>query len=665
MAQYKNMFNVDLAKGNSPFMLRQIVGEGNNNANRIGVYVYEDGTAVNLGGSCTGRVIRPDGVTVYITGTIDGNNAYIVLDGESCAIPGNITVSIDWENDSNITTLLIAYGAVSVTRSSHIIPQGTPIDIDEVIAMVRAFTSGDYFHVFTTIITGDGTASEIADHANVLSNTLYRLQLTTPMSWLPSTYPTDASIIYFLSITTPFTLGRTAVTEVLLSDKMEVLYTRQRQPASENFDSWARYDSNIRTDDTIITGDGTASKIANHNNVKANTLYRLQLTTKMSWLPSDYVANGSIHFLIDVTHYYSANVGIIELILDEFMRIRWCRSAQPGGSFGSWYKEADGRFLINLSPGTNTIQDAVALAVYVGNADVVLLPGDHIITSFSGNGMTIGNNVRIIGTPDALIKAQSATGLQYYSPFYAGAGNFELNGVNITCKNVRYCVHDDPSAASAPTPAKHIYKNCSFYIDNTENNVWPNHQCIGGGMGMHTTIEAENCYFEAADPDAQLGLLSYHNNGEADAQGLIFVKDCEFAGNDGTARFGWYGASTKETKCYVVGCKMGHAPVIRAETQQSTNENMTLIEWGNVIGSAVQSVYTVDNDYTLVSGRDYLFISKGTGKTLLNAYLIGWDTDALLIKGFVDYSSSSYALFFSKSLSSNKSISIREVWATI
>ena len=973
MAQYKNMFNVDLSGQNSPVMLRQMIAEGNVYANRVGAIVSENGQAVQLGGSCSGKVIRADGVTVLLTGVVDGSSAYVVLDGESYAVPGNIEITVTWTSGSNVTTLLKAYGTVERTQTSEIIPSNTPLNIDEILALLEGFASGEYFkadstiivgngtlseiadhddvlpnvlyrlqvttkmswlpsayptdgsiyyliditHKFgsstgvaeiifdytmqpkwirqkqpsaswgswsvvpseaqqlfalafksdTTIITGDGTASEIANHNNVKENTLYRLQLTTKMSWLPSNYPTDGSvyylidithhftnntvgiaemifdytmqpkwirqaqpgssfgswaavdngvealtkvvfrsdsmiitgdgtvsaiadhsnvvpnmlyrfqlttkmswlpsdyptdgsIMYFMSITMPFTLGRTSVTEVLFNEKMIVQYVRNRQPDSTSFDSWSKYIENIHTDSTIITGDGTSSAIANHDKVNANTLYRLQLTTKMSWLPSDYptdasimylmditipfgvnigiaeivfdymmrprwirqaqpsqsfggwekidyafevdstiitgdgtssaianhdkvranmlyrlqlttkcswmptdyVANGSVHFLLDVTHHFGSYVGVVELILDEHFRIKWARSAQPNGSFGSWYAEKDGRLVITLSPGTNTIQNAVALAVYLGNADVILLPGSHIISTFDGNGMSIGNNVRVIGTPDAIIQADSAEGNQYFSPFYAGTGDFELIGVNITCSNVRYCVHDDPPSASASTPARHVYRDCSFYIDNTENSLWPNHQCIGGGMGMHTTIEVENCYFEAADPDYNLGLLSYHNNGNADAQGLIFVKDSEFAGANGTVRFGWYGASTLITKCYVVGCKMGHAPVIRAETEQSTNENMTLIQWGNVIGSSTLTVYKYETTHTLAASTDYLNIGNIAGKTLINVYLIGWDSDALMIKGFVD-NGAGYSIFFNKSLTNSKSITLRRIYA--
>ena len=592
MAQFNNMFYVDLSGQNAPVMLRQMIGEGNNSANKIGAIVKNNGTDVQLNGSCKGRVIRADGVTVLIDGVISGNTAYIVLDGESYAVPGQIDICVNWVNGNEVTTLVKAYGTVERTATGQVIPSGNPIDIDEIIALLEDITNGNIFCVDSTIITGDGTTSAIANHDSVQPNTLYRLQLTTKMSWLPSDYPTDASIHYLIDIKHDFNAYK-GITELIFTESMVPVWIRMAQP-SQPFGNWSVVDDGVtalaeiafKSDTTIINGDGTASAIANHDNVKGNTLYRLQVTTKMSWLPDDYPTSGKIYFLLDVKHKFGSSSGVVEFIYDEFMHIKWCRSRQPGSStFGSWYSQVNGRMYFPVAPGTNTIQSVVELANYLGQSDVFLKPGNHVITTFSGNGMTIGNGVRIIGTPDSVIVAESATGQQYYSPFYAGAGDFELIGVNITCTNVRYCVHDDPSSANAGTPARHVYRDCSFYIDNTQNNVWPNHQCIGGGLGIYTTIEVENCYFEAADPDSSLGLLSYHNNASANAKGLIFVKDCMFAGADGTARFGWYGDSTKITKCYVINSKMGTAPVIRAETAQSTNENMTLIAWGNVIES--------------------------------------------------------------------------------
>ena len=521
MAQFNNMFNVDLSESTHTVMLRQMVCEGNNQANKIGVTVTDNGQAVTLGGSCSGKVIRSDGVTVLIDGVIDGSTAYIILDGNSCAVPGMIVVSIDWVNGDNVTTLLNACGVVTETQTGNVIPSGNVLNIDTIIQMVEAFATGQY----------------------------------------------------------------------------------------------------VKSDDTIISGDGSASVIADHSNVEPNTLYRLQLTTKMSWLPADYPATGEIYYMIDYVIPFSGDNSTTEVIFDENMCVAWVRQKQPFGTFGAWCPVVGGRMQIKVSPGTNTIQDAVARAYWVGHADVILLPGTHEITNFSGNGMSIGNDMRIIGEPGSIITAHSPADNQYFSPFYCGAGDFELIGVNIDASRIRYCVHDDPPSADATTPARHVYRECNMYIDNTENTIWGNHQCIGGGMGMNTGIVIENCVFDGANPVADLGLVSYHNNAEAGAKGYIFISNCQFKKSGGTARFGWYGSSTEITPCYVVNCLVGTDPVIRAETQASTNENMSLITWGNTKGTGEVVTLSQMNDKNFLKMQKITCSSLSDMKDKLNALM--------------------------------------------
>lgn len=131
------MFEVDLDKRSYPVNLNQTVSEGNVSSNRIGAYVYKDGQPYNLGGNCTGLVMRADGSTVPLTGVIDGNAAYVVLDQPSCAIPGPIQVAVSWVSGSNTTTLVVAYGTVIQTNTRAYIQPGTPIpDIDQLLAEI-------------------------------------------------------------------------------------------------------------------------------------------------------------------------------------------------------------------------------------------------------------------------------------------------------------------------------------------------------------------------------------------------------------------------------------------------------------------------------------------------------------------------------------------------
>lgn len=136
MAQFANMFEVDLNNRSYPVSLVQTVSEGNVNSNRIGAYVYKDGQPYNLGGACTGLVMRADGMTVPMTGVIDGNAAYVVLNQESCEIPGPIQVAVSWVSGSNTTTLLVAYGTVITTDTRSYVQSGPIADVNTLLGYI-------------------------------------------------------------------------------------------------------------------------------------------------------------------------------------------------------------------------------------------------------------------------------------------------------------------------------------------------------------------------------------------------------------------------------------------------------------------------------------------------------------------------------------------------
>lgn len=137
MAQFVNIFDVDLQKPNSPQRMRQTAGEGDAKGLKIGARVTDNGSAVSLGGSCVGKVVRADGATVQLTGTIDGNLAYVVLDQASCAIEGPIQVAVCWVSGSNVTTLVVAYGTIVHTQTGNAIQPSTPIpDLTQLLAAI-------------------------------------------------------------------------------------------------------------------------------------------------------------------------------------------------------------------------------------------------------------------------------------------------------------------------------------------------------------------------------------------------------------------------------------------------------------------------------------------------------------------------------------------------
>lgn len=140
MAQFVNMFEVDLqGRRNDPMPLRSTIGEGDANGLRVGARVTSLGDPVSLDGQCVGKVIRADGATVPLTGTITGNMAYVVLDQSSCMITGPIQVAVMWVRGNDVTTLVIAYGTVVRTETGADVQPSEPIpDLTELLAEIDA-----------------------------------------------------------------------------------------------------------------------------------------------------------------------------------------------------------------------------------------------------------------------------------------------------------------------------------------------------------------------------------------------------------------------------------------------------------------------------------------------------------------------------------------------
>lgn len=139
MAQFYSMYDVDLkSRNNDARSLLQLIGEGDANGMRVGARVTDGGQPVALGGQCVGKVVRADGLTVPLAGTIDGNQAYVVLDQQSCAVEGQVQVAVAWVSGTNVTTLVIAYGTIVNTITGTIIQPSTPIpDLTQLLAEIE------------------------------------------------------------------------------------------------------------------------------------------------------------------------------------------------------------------------------------------------------------------------------------------------------------------------------------------------------------------------------------------------------------------------------------------------------------------------------------------------------------------------------------------------
>lgn len=139
MAQYINMVPVELMNGAAPVISLRQVHQGDHNANRVGAVVSMNGEPYELEGSCAGTAILADGSTVPLSGTVSGNEAYVVLDSACYQVEGHLHVFVAWISGENETTLVEAIGTVQITDTGRVIQPSVPIpSLPQLLAEIDA-----------------------------------------------------------------------------------------------------------------------------------------------------------------------------------------------------------------------------------------------------------------------------------------------------------------------------------------------------------------------------------------------------------------------------------------------------------------------------------------------------------------------------------------------
>lgn len=112
MTRFEKWFETDLSVLPNIINLKGVEFRADSGANLIGVNVKKDGADYTLSGTVTGYIILPDGLTITVTGTIDGNKAYIILPDDAYTIPGGIRATIKLTDGNEVTTLVSCDGIV-------------------------------------------------------------------------------------------------------------------------------------------------------------------------------------------------------------------------------------------------------------------------------------------------------------------------------------------------------------------------------------------------------------------------------------------------------------------------------------------------------------------------------------------------------------------------
>lgn len=179
MAQFEKWFTQDLTQPVEIRHCESIVFTGDNLSNLVGVNLYVDGEPYSGGGVVKGNVLLSNGVTVPLTGTLDGNKASIVLTSGCFILPGLVGVSIRIDSGNTKTTVLSAVFTCVQSETDSTIDPGTIIPsvqdlIDDINDAVGSIPP-DYSALLATIAPNFSASTAYSAGQYIWnSGTLYR-----------------------------------------------------------------------------------------------------------------------------------------------------------------------------------------------------------------------------------------------------------------------------------------------------------------------------------------------------------------------------------------------------------------------------------------------------------------------------------------------------------
>ena len=97
------------------------LGEGDKKGDKIGVRLFDNQQPVNLlSATCVGYFIRPDDITLVISGEVNGNTAFVELPEAAYAKEGQFTLSIKVSGTGYANTVRIVDGTIVNTTTGTI-----------------------------------------------------------------------------------------------------------------------------------------------------------------------------------------------------------------------------------------------------------------------------------------------------------------------------------------------------------------------------------------------------------------------------------------------------------------------------------------------------------------------------------------------------------------
>ena len=202
-------------------------------------------------------------------------------------------------------------------------------------------------------------------------------------------------------------------------------------------------------------------------------------------------------------------------------------------------------------------------------------------------GLQVGHGMHLIFSPKADVHF-NYTGSSYwvqagFSAFDTEDGNCTIEGLHIHCENIKYCVHDD-LGWNVYTPYKNVFNNCVMEIIKSTGNTLSANYCIGGGLGNEGTIIINGGLYKAYDennPNAKTVGINYHNSQNANSKSYVQITNV-YCRDKTTLGVTWHGTSTLITLAEITNCNVYDNIIYGPENEESTIQNIELIEWNNV-----------------------------------------------------------------------------------
>lgn len=227
-------------------------------------------------------------------------------------------------------------------------------------------------------------------------------------------------------------------------------------------------------------------------------------------------------------------------------------------------------------------------AFYTGNCDVQFEKGTYILDDVhrilanthkwtDSNELLIGNDCRYYFNGSTIIDKSTEDTYYVHSVFgthrFKDAGNFELHDGIIICQDGVYCVHDEANNSTIPYIRKFVNMKME-YISGSHTNTSIS-KCIGGGLGLYSTIIIENCVFKNDNTNENVEDVSYHGHElSSETSGSLSVYNSFFGRTIGLHNLG----ENEQMQCVFNNNRTSKNIV-------KSSNNWEILSWNNIIES--------------------------------------------------------------------------------